>query len=116
MVKVIPLAELRAKRAFVHFNRTELTLLLDLYARRVAAGEWRDYAVDHGPDRAVFSVFHHSGEYPLFTITKLASGKGSRGGVFVVASAGGEITRSGSLSEALGALTATAAEERRPFA
>ncbi len=54
----------------VSFSREELRQLLDMYSRRVAAGEWRDYAIDHGPDRAIFSVFRHTADIPLFKITK----------------------------------------------
>ncbi len=54
----------------IAFSREELRLLLDMYSRRVAAGEWRDYAIDHGPDRAIFSVFRHTAEIPLYKITK----------------------------------------------
>jgi len=41
----------------VTFDRTELSRLFGLYGRKVAAGEWRDYAIDFLKDRAVFSVF-----------------------------------------------------------
>ena len=55
----------------VSFDRKELRVLLNEYSRRVAAGEWRDYAIDHGRDRAVFSVFRHTAEHPLYSIEKL---------------------------------------------
>ncbi|MGE5547761.1 MAG: DUF2794 domain-containing protein [Solirubrobacterales bacterium] len=103
MAKLIRLAEHRTKPAFVHFNRTELTLLLNLYARRVAGGEWRDYAIDQGPERAVFAIYRHTLEQPLFTITKLGpeAAARSRGGDFIVAAGDRQLARSGSLSEAL---------------
>lgn len=104
MAKVIRLSHHRATHSFVHFNRTELTLLLNLYARRVASGEWRDYAIDQGADRAVFSIYRHTLERPLFTVTKM--GPGTRAGQFVVASGERELARSGSLAEALAALEA----------
>jgi hypothetical protein len=44
--------------------------LLTLYSRRVACGEWRDYAIDQDGGLAAFSVFRHSHERPLYTITK----------------------------------------------
>ena len=55
----------------VFFNRTELNLLLSIYSRRVAAGEWRDYAIDHRRGLAAFSVFRHSHEQPLYRIVKI---------------------------------------------
>jgi hypothetical protein len=113
MAKLIRLAEHRARRGFVHFNRTELTLLLNLYARRVSAGEWRDYAIDQGAGKAVFFIYRHTLERPLFTITKLGGAKpegSGRGGHadYVVAAAERELGRSGTLSEALALL------DRRP--
>ncbi len=54
----------------VTFNRRELNRILDLYGRKVAAGEWRDYAIDFLKDRAVFSVFRRASEVPLYRIEK----------------------------------------------
>jgi len=61
-------------RRQIGFSRTELRQLMDFYSRRVANGEWRDYAIDQGQDRAVFSVFRHTADRPLFVIEKLPSG------------------------------------------
>ncbi len=97
MAKLIRLSEHRAKQGFVHFNRTELTLLLNLYARRVAGGDWRDYAIDHGPDRAVFTIYRHTLDQPLFTIVK--SGVGAKD--YMVSSGGHQLARSTSLADAL---------------
>ena len=71
----------RTKR--VSFDQNELRVLLNEYSRRVAAGEWRDYAIDHGSDRAVFSVFRHTAEHPLYSIEKVPGhgGKGRRYGL-----------------------------------
>lgn len=46
-------------------------MLLSLYSRRVSAGEWRDYAIDHERGLAAFSVFRHSRDQALFRILKL---------------------------------------------
>jgi hypothetical protein len=54
----------------VTFQRRELDAVLWIYGRMVGEGEWRDYAIDHLKDRAVFSVFKRSGEMPLFRIEK----------------------------------------------
>ena len=48
----------------VTFDRRELNRILNLYGRMVAAGEWRDYAIDFLKDRAVFSVFRRASEVP----------------------------------------------------
>ena len=70
MSTVIRLADRRSSRRFVYFTRTELNLLLSLYSRRVAAGEWRDYAIDHDRGLAAFSVFQHSRDQALFSVVK----------------------------------------------
>jgi hypothetical protein len=54
----------------VTFSRRELNRILNLYGRKVAAGEWRDYAIDFLKDRAVFSVFRRSSEVPIYRIEK----------------------------------------------
>ena len=54
----------------VAFHRTELSLILGLYGRMVAAGEWRDYGMSHLREVAVFSVFRRSAENPLYRIEK----------------------------------------------
>jgi len=54
----------------VTFHRRELDAILRVYGRMVGEGEWRDYAIDHVKEKAVFSVFKRSGEMPLFRIEK----------------------------------------------
>jgi hypothetical protein len=54
----------------VVFDRKELRELFELYGRKVAEGEWRDYALDFLRDRAVFSVFRRTAEFPLYRIEK----------------------------------------------
>ncbi len=56
--------------AQVAFHRTELSVILALYGRMVAAGEWRDYGISHLKDFAVFSVFRRTAENPLYRIEK----------------------------------------------
>jgi Protein of unknown function (DUF2794) len=78
----------------VTFSRRELNRILDLYGRMVAAGEWRDYAIDFLKDRAVFSVFRRSSEVPLYRIEKNPKLE-RRQGAFSVISATGHIVRRG---------------------
>ncbi|WP_286828953.1 MULTISPECIES: DUF2794 domain-containing protein [Kordiimonas] len=54
----------------VYFMRPELNQILNVYGRMVAAGEWRDYAIDHLRDQAVFSIFRRASEMPLYRIIK----------------------------------------------
>jgi hypothetical protein len=58
----------------VNFGRGELGRILSVYSQRVASGEWRDYAIDQMQGRAVFSIFRHALDRPLFTITKRGDG------------------------------------------
>ena len=78
----------------VTFNRRELDRILDLYGRKVAAGEWRDYAIDFLKDRAVFSVFRRTSEVPLYRIEKNPKLE-RRQGTYSVISATGHIVRRG---------------------
>jgi hypothetical protein len=78
----------------VTFDRRELRRILDLYGRKVAAGEWRDYAIDFLKDRAVFSVFRRSSEMPLYRIEKNPK-LSRRQGEYSVISATGHIVRRG---------------------
>ena len=54
----------------ISFDRHELREIMQLYGRKVAEGEWRDYAIDFGPQRAVFSIFRRTSEMPLYRIEK----------------------------------------------
>ncbi len=54
----------------VAFHRTELAVVLSLYGRMVAAGEWRDYGISCLPDVAIFAVFRRATEMPLYRIEK----------------------------------------------
>ena len=78
----------------VTFDRRELNRLFGLYGRMVAAGEWRDYAIDFLKDRAVFSVFRRSSEVPIYRIEKNPRLE-RRQGTYSVVSATGLIVRRG---------------------
>lgn len=70
MTELISLAELDRSQGVTFFNRDEFRRLLNMYSMRVATGEWKDYAVDVRGQSASFSIFRHSYETPIFTITK----------------------------------------------
>ena len=75
-------------RHCITFTRQELTAILAVYGRKVAAGEWRDYAIDLGRDKAVFSVFRRASEVPLFRIEKSPKLARKQGAYSVMAPAG----------------------------
>lgn len=54
----------------VSFHRTELAIILSLYGRMVAAGEWRDYGISALKNLAVFSVYRRTAEVPMYRIEK----------------------------------------------
>ena len=54
----------------VNFERAELMRILDLYGRMVAAGEWRDYAMDFTRDAATFAAFRRTAEVPQMRLEK----------------------------------------------
>ena len=78
----------------VKFDRRELSAILNLYGRMVAAGEWRDYAIDFLKDRAVFSIFRRSSEVPIYRVEKDPQ-LARRQGAYSVISASGLILRRG---------------------
>jgi len=78
----------------VTFDRRELNRIFGLYGRKVAAGEWRDYAIDFLKDRAVFSVFRRSAEVPIYRIEKNPK-LARKQGAYSVISATGLILRRG---------------------
>lgn len=78
----------------VAFNREELRTLFNLYGRRVAEGEWRDYALDFRRDKAVFSIYRRSSETPLYRIEKDPS-LARRQGPYAVVAAGGLVLKRG---------------------
>ena len=78
----------------VFFNRRELDVILNVYGRMVAMGEWRDYAIDGLRESAVFSVFRRSSEMPLYRIEKHPK-LSRRQGAYSVVSATGHILKRG---------------------
>jgi hypothetical protein len=77
MTNLYRLADQRARRRIVSFDKRELSRLLGLYSMRVASGEWRDYAIDFRPGMAIFSIFRHTAEQPLYAIAKVPGGGSS---------------------------------------
>ena len=94
------LADQRARRRIVSFDRRELSRLLGLYSMRVASGEWRDYAIDFRPGMAIFSIFRHTSEQPLFAIAKVPNG--AQGGGYVVYNGQRKLAHGDSLEDVLG--------------
>ncbi len=67
---VVPFPLPAGRPSQIGFDRIELTRILDLYGRMVAAGHWRDYAIELGKDAAIFAAFRRSAERPEYRIEK----------------------------------------------
>ena len=87
-------------RKYVSFDRMVLGRLLSLYSEQVAAGHWKDYAIDALPGQALFSVYRSAYENPDFVVAKqiAASGKGRE---FVVYDGPKRVARHDTLTEVL---------------
>ena len=84
----------RPSSAVVTFDRHELREIFNLYGRRVAEGEWRDYAIDFTAQKAVFSIYRRASEVPLFRVEKDPA-LARRQGAFAVVASGGLILKRG---------------------
>ncbi|MEM6886735.1 MAG: DUF2794 domain-containing protein [Pseudomonadota bacterium] len=80
--------------AQIAFHRTELSVILSLYGRFVAAGEWRDYGISCLRDVAIFSVFRRTAETPLYRIEKRPKLRDKQG-MYAVVGMDGQILRRG---------------------
>lgn len=101
MSKLLRLSEYRRPGERVVFERAELNKILAIYSDRVSRGEWRDYAIDHRPNMASFTVFRSSFEWPLFAITKFAGPHASKQGQYVVSSGPRRLVQGRSIDEVL---------------
>ena len=78
----------------VAFDRRELGVILGLYGRMVAAGEWRDYGMSFLKDVAIFSVFRRTAEHPMYRIEKRPKMR-NRQGMYCVIGMDGQILKRG---------------------
>ena len=83
------------------FDRGELNRILTVYGRMVAAGEWRDYALDFLEEVAVFSIFRRASEMPLFRVEKRPKLRGRQGQYCVIAAGGLVMKRGHELAQVL---------------
>jgi hypothetical protein len=85
----------------VAFDRRELDAILRVYGRKVAEGEWRDYAIDHLEDRAVFSIFRRASEMPMLRVEKVPALARKQGAYRIVAATGMILRRGHELAAVL---------------
>ena len=102
MNSFIPIANFHSN--VVSFQKPELTIILSLYGRMVASGEWRDYGISSLKEVAVFSVFRRTAEHPIYRIEKRPKLR-NRQGQYAVVGMDGEILKRGhDLKSVLGIL------------
>jgi len=85
----------------IFFERLELDRLFRFYGRMVAAGEFRDYALDALPDRALFSVYRRASEAPLYQIEKRPEDARKQGAYSVKAMDGRVLSRGHDLARVI---------------
>jgi hypothetical protein len=93
----------------VMFDRKELGTILSVYGRKVAEGEWRDYAIGAGREAAVFAIFRRTSEMPLYRVEKRPKLRHKQGLYCVVAATGLVMKRGHDLAQVLRVL-----EPKRP--
>jgi len=59
-----------SKKIDIFFNKTELQIILNLYAKMVSGGEWKDYGLSISKKEVSFNVYHGASEFPAYKITK----------------------------------------------
>ena len=92
------------RRPIATFDRKELTRILDLYGRMVAAGHWRDYALRIDPDVAVFAAFRRHSEHPEIRIEKRPALRQKQGAFALVSEQGLVLKRGHDLAGVLAPL------------
>ena len=58
------------EKQFIFFSKLELTYILNLYSKQVSKGYWKDYALDNKVDNAIFSIYKHTQDKPIYQIVK----------------------------------------------
>ncbi len=102
MNSFIPIANFHSN--VVSFQKPELTIILSLYGRMVASGEWRDYGISSLKEVAVFSIFRRTAEHPIYRIEKRPKLRNRQGEYAVVGMDGQILKRGHDLKSVLGIL------------
>jgi hypothetical protein len=101
---IAAIAAAPAGMAVISFDRNELREIFNLYGRKVAGGEWRDYGIDFTPQKAVFSVYRRACEYALYRIEKTPRLARKQGAYSVVTATGLVLKRGHDLRRVIEAL------------
>ena len=104
MSVIAPFPNPRDRRPIASFDRQEITRILDLYGRMVAAGHWRDYALRIDPDVAVFAAYRRHSERPEIRIEKRPALQMKQGAFALVSEHGAVLKRGHDLGGVLAPL------------
>jgi len=88
----------------ISFDRDELRKIFNLYGRKVGDGEWRDYAIDFTPQKAVFSIYRRACEFALYRIEKYPRLARTHGAYAVITATGLVLKHGHDLSHVIAAL------------
>ena len=102
MNNCVPIANFNSN--LVSFQKPELTIILSLYGRMVATGEWRDYGISSLKEVAIFSIFRRTAENPIYKIEKRPKLRNRQGEYAVVGINGQILKRGHDLKSVLGIL------------
>ena len=102
MANLLSLPQQWRKKGMVTFTRHEIGQLMAVYGEKVGAGQWRDYALDCLPEMAVFSIFRHTSEAPIYKVSKIVTKGKRQSSKFTVSDGDRVVKQSQSLLEVLG--------------
>tara|TARA_B100000427_G_scaffold148394_1_gene123400 strand:+ start:1006 stop:1347 length:342 start_codon:yes stop_codon:yes gene_type:complete len=63
------------KKKDIFFDKKELQIILNLYAKMVSSGEWKDYGLSISKREICFNVYHRTSDYPVYKIAKNLNSK-----------------------------------------
>jgi hypothetical protein len=101
---IAPFPSIGDRRPIATFDRNELSRILDLYGRMVAAGHWRDYALRIDPDVAIFAAYRRHSEHPEIRIEKRPALRMKQGAFSLVSEHGVVLKRGHELAPVLAPL------------
>ena len=93
------------KKGDIFFNKTELKLILNLYAKMVSGGEWKDYGLSISKREVSFDVYHRAARFPIYKITKNLKAKNENEKYLIRGAKNETINKSESLQHLINKIT-----------
>ena len=79
------------------FVKKELQAILDLYAKKVSSGDWKDYGLSINKREITFDVYKRASEKPIYRISKNLNPKNRKEKFYILDKNGIIIKRSENL-------------------